>query len=102
MAQSEVNVVKSIKTTKAGVEIQLTSSRAFGVRNALVVLSIGAQKFSKSRPPEDGSLNTLIFTLMSDQFARTALGDRVIVQYGDEPKWDFGTLDKRLLDEKTE
>jgi len=101
-AQPEVNAIKSIKTLGSEVEIQLTSSRPFGVRNALVVLRIGTQKFTKSRPPEDGSLNTLIFTLTSDQFARTAFGDRVTVQYGDEPGWDFGTLDKRLLDDRAE
>jgi hypothetical protein len=58
--------------------------------------------FVGSRPPEDGSLNTLIFTLPFEQFARTAFGDRITVQYGDEPEWDFGILDKRLLDEKAE
>ena len=101
-AQPEVNVIKSIKTVRSEVEIQLTSSRAFGVRNALVVLRIGTQEFTNSRSPEDGSLNTLIFTLTSDEFARLAPGDRVTVQYGDEPGWDFGTLDKRLLDKTVE
>jgi hypothetical protein len=95
-------MIKSIKTVRSAVELQLTSSRSFGVRNALVVLRIGTQKFTKSRSPEDGSLNTLIFTLTADEFARTAPGDRVTVQYGDEPGWDFGTLDKRLLDKKAE
>jgi hypothetical protein len=32
----------------------------------------------------------------------TAPGDRVTVQYGDEPGWDFGILDKRLLDKTAE
>ena len=101
-AQPEVNVIKSMKTVGSEVELQLTSSRSFGVRNALAVLRIGTQEFTKSRSPEDGSLNTLIFTLTSDEFARLAPGDRVTVQYGNEPGWDFGTLDKRLLDKKVE
>jgi hypothetical protein len=101
-AQPEVNVIKSMKTIRSEVELQLTSSRLFGVRNALVVLHIGTQEFTKSRSPEDGSLNTLIFTLTSDEFARLAPGDRVTVQYDNEPGWDFGTLDKRLLDKKVE
>jgi hypothetical protein len=101
-AQPEVNVIKSMKTVSTGVELQLTSSRSLGVRNALVVLRIGTQKFTKSRSPEDGSLNTLIFTLTSEEFARTAPGDRIWVQYGNGPGWDFGTLDKRLLDKKAE
>ena len=101
-AQPEVNVIKSMKTVGSEVELQLTSSRSFGVRNALVVLRIGTQEFTKSRSPEDGSLNTLIFTLTSDEFARLAPGDRVTVQYDNEPGWDFGTLDKGLLDKKVE
>jgi hypothetical protein len=101
-AQPEGNVIERLTTVRSAVEIQLTSSRPFGVRNALIVLRIGSQRFTKSRPPEDGRLNTLIFTLPAEQFARTAAGDRVTVQYGDEPEWDFGTLDKRLLDKKAE
>ena len=102
MAQSEVNTIKSLRRGNSEIDRHLTSSRPFGVRNALIVLRIGSQRFTKSRPPEDGSLNTLIFTLTSDQFARTTPGDRVAVQYGDEPGWDFGPLDKRLLDEQAE
>jgi hypothetical protein len=101
-AQPEVNVIKSMKTVSSGVELRLTSSRSFEVRNALVVLRIGTQEFTKSRSPEDGSLNTLIFTLTSDEFARLAPGDRVTIQYDNEPGWDFGTLDKRLLDKTVE
>jgi len=101
-AQPEVNEIKSMKTVGSEVELQLTSSRSFGVRSALVVLRIGTQEFTKSQSPEDGSLNTLIFTLTSDEFARLAPGERVIVQYDNEPGWDFGALDKCLLDKKVE
>lgn len=93
--------VRSIRTTPSGVEIEVTSNKEFSVRNELAVLHIGAQEFTVSRYPESGDTHTLIFTLPEDEFAKTATGDPVTVQYGrgENPgeRWDFGPLDKSLL-----
>ena len=98
----EANAINAIKTVEAGVDIELTSTREFLVRDEVVVLRIGAREFKRSRSPEDGSLNTLIFTLTTEEFAATNTGDRVTVQYGRGESrsdvWDFGTLDKSRLD----
>jgi len=93
-----VNAINTIKTVEAGVDVELTSPRGFPVRNELIVLRIGTREFTRSRSPEDGSLNTLIFTLTAEEFAATATGDRVVVQCGLDEVWDFGTLDKSRLD----
>jgi hypothetical protein len=96
----QVNVIKNIQTTQAGIEIELTSPTPFPVRNAVVMLRIGNQEFTTSRHPEDGNLNTLIFTVPPEQLARAAAGERVVVQYGHDEsvQWDFGPLDRALLD----
>lgn len=94
----DVNLVKKTRTVTSGVEIEINSTRAFPVRNEIVILRIGAEEFTKSRYPEDGDLKTLIFTLTADEYARTNTGDKVTVYYGRDPstenKWDFGVIDK--------
>ncbi len=97
--QEEVNTIKSIKTVPEGIEIELYSTREFPVRNEIVRLHIGDDEFTRSRSPEDGSLNTLFFTLTVSAFeTRVATGDRVWVDFGEgSQRWDFGTLDKSLL-----
>ena len=94
-----MNRIKTIQRTQAGIEIELTSPTPFPVRNEVVVLRIGTQEFTTSRHPEDGNLNTLIFTVPPEQLARAA-GERVIVQYGhnESVQWDFGPLHRALLD----
>lgn len=90
---------------RAGVEIEVQSDREFPVRNELVMLRIGAQQFMLSRYSENGDTHTLIFTLTLDEFAKTSSGDLLTVQYGNDPnpaeRWDFGPLDKSLLNQKT-
>lgn len=97
----EVNTIKSIRTAASGVEIELNSTRIFPVRDQIVMLRIGTKEFTKSRYPRDGNLNTLIFTLPTDEFEQINTGDQVIVQYGhselNEDRWNFGLLDKSLL-----
>ncbi len=97
-----VNSVKSIKTAKSGavVEITITSTKKF-LQSDLPVLLIGDQEFTISRYPDDGSSDTLIFTLDAKDFQRTENGDRVIFQYGrgeGRNQRDFGVLDKSRLD----
>ena len=96
----QVNVIKNIRTTQVGIEIELTSPTPFPVRNEVVILRIGNQEFTTSRHPEDGNLNTLIFTVQPERFARAAVGERVVVQYGrdDSVQWDFGPLNRVLVD----
>jgi hypothetical protein len=95
-----VNVIKNIQPTPGGIEIELTSPTPFPVRNAVVMLRIGTQECMTSRYPVDGNLNTLIFTMKPEQFARAAAGERVVVQYGHDTsvQWDFGPLDRAWLD----
>lgn len=83
------------------VEIEVTSSEGFPVRNELPVLRIGKQEALLSRYPNDGDTHKLIFTLTPEEFAQTSTGDPVTVQYGrDEPGeiWNAGLLDKRVVD----
>jgi hypothetical protein len=98
----DVNTIKSIRTTPSRVEIELYSSRPFPVRALPPVLRMGSKEFTLSRNPEDGSLNTLIFTLTPDEFAQIQAGDQVTVHYGSGElpgqQWDFSVLDNDLLD----
>lgn len=99
---ADTNTVRSITTLSTGeIEIAVTSTRAFPVRNQLVSLHIGDKTFSRSRSPADGSLNTLIFLVPGDEFKKVASGDSMTVQFGNSQmpgdKWDFGALNKRML-----
>lgn len=101
-ATTDQNTVKSITATASGdIEVVVTSSREFPVRDQLVYLTIGGQQFSRSRSPADGSLNTLIFILPSDAYSRMAGGEPMSVQFGEGrfagDRWDFGTLNKGML-----
>jgi hypothetical protein len=92
-----INTIDSIRTVQSHVEIQLTSSRAFPVRNEIAVLKIGREEVTLSRYPEDGSTNTLIFTLTAAEFDHLQSGDEVTVQYGRYDavdRWYYGKLDK--------
>lgn len=108
----EVNVVKRIQTAAVKaegrssgppVEIQVDSTKEFPVRDAVVVLNIGGKEFTMSRSPEDGSLNTLIFTVSASDWASLKSGDSMAVYFGQddvknpEARWNFGALDKTLL-----
>jgi hypothetical protein len=103
MATAEpVNVIKGIgvAASRADVEIELESATEFPVRDELVVLRIGSREFTRSRYPEDGTLNRLIFVLPFDEFARLQPGETVTVEYGRKgtgPRWNFGQLTRSLL-----
>jgi hypothetical protein len=96
-----VNKIQNIKTTKAGtVEVTITSSNPF-LQSDIPVLRIGDQDFTISRYPDDGSPNTLIFTLTADEFAKAKTGEKVVFQYGrgeGRNQRDFGALDKSKRD----
>ena len=109
----DVNTVRSIRARTVNsvpvIEIELHSSREFPVRDQVVVLRIGSRDFLRSRPPDDGTLNTLIFILAPDDFTQLGDGDGMSVRYGldysDDPtaqpngerRWDFGRLNKAQL-----
>jgi hypothetical protein len=110
-AKPDVNTVKSIRAVGARVDIELHSSRAFPVRDEVVVLRIGTKEYFTSRAPADGSLHTLIFMLPAEEFSQLADGEPMTVGFGrgrvDPPdtsrgrgrssRWDFGKLDKSLF-----
>ncbi len=101
-SNADVNVITRIERVASGVEIEVKSSRPFPVRALGPELRVGTGGFLKSRSPEDGSLNALIFMLTAEEFAQTSMGDPVSVGYGQsmlpEDRWDFGPLDKSTLE----
>jgi hypothetical protein len=105
-----VNTVRSIRAVGAEVEIELHSTVEFPVRDEVVILRIGNRDITKSRPPADGSLNTLIFSLGTAEFDRLPDGGPMTVRYGkalpapgpapqaaDPAQWNFGLLNKGRL-----
>jgi len=103
------NVIRSIRTVASadslkgqpGIEIELFSDSAFPVRDELLVLRIDDQDFVLGRYLA-GETGTVIFALTHDEFDKTTTGDRVTIQYGRgvaPEEWDFGTLDKSILDQ---
>ena len=115
----DVNQLKSIRARGPAIEIEVQSSTEFPVGGQIPVLLVGSKEFAKSRHPEDGSLNTLIFILETDQFEQLADGEAVTLGFGRRhaggdltsvtpmagqsgmPEsgrhWKFGTLNKSLL-----
>lgn len=81
---------------KEKVEIMLTSPKRFPVVNAIAVLWIGEQRSKISRYADDGSTNTIIFTMNTESFAKTKNGDAIRVRYAPDSQgvWEFGKLDK--------
>lgn len=100
-AFSAVNTIKSINPVAATVEIEVHSTKPFPVRALPPVLKIGDKRFRMSRPPKDGSLHTLVFSLNASEFAQLHDGDPVVVLYGaaESPgeRWNFGRLDKSRM-----
>jgi hypothetical protein len=107
-----VNTVRSIRVVDAEVEIELHSTVEFPVRDEVVILRIGNRDITKSRPPADGSLETLIFSLGTAEFGRLPDRAAMTVRYGkalpasgpgpamqaaDPAQWNFGQLDKARL-----
>ncbi len=103
---ADTNTIQSITnvTPASGpaVDITLTSTRAFGVRNDILTLQIGTATFTLSHFSADGDTGTVIFTLTPAEFAATVTGAPVTIYYGsgspaDADAWQFGKLDKSLL-----
>jgi hypothetical protein len=107
----QVNAVTELRALASTVEITVTSSKSFPVRALPPVLTIGDARFTLSRNPVDGRLDTLIFIVPAEGFALLPDGDPIRVRYGLTPGapsaldpargdvWDFGNLDKSRLQE---
>jgi hypothetical protein len=103
----EVNTVAEIRAVGSTVEITVTSSTPFPVRALFPVLAIGDARFTLSWNPPDGRLDTLIFSIPAADFALLPDGAAMSVGYGLAPGapvepaaghvWDFGNLDKSML-----
>lgn len=107
-----VNTIKRIQTVDGVVEIEVHSTRDFPIRDQVVVLRVGDKEFLRSKTPENGSLNTLIFMLTPAQFDALTDGAAMTVKYGRDRdgegpqvevaqtarglRWDFGKLNKAL------
>ncbi len=112
-AAQDVNTVKSMRAVGNNVEIELESSKQFEIRDDLIVLRIGNKEFSRSKSPKDGSLNRLIFMIPASAFEQLADGEAMTVSFRSDnvsgdvsatggtrrggPRWDFGKLNKSLL-----
>lgn len=95
------NEVRDLRAVGPFVEIELHSSREFPVRNEVVSIRIGNTEFTRSRYPDDGRLDTLIFMLTPAEFDQAPDGQTMTVQYGKRPakglQWNFGRLKKSSL-----
>jgi hypothetical protein len=98
---SSGNAVSSIRSSADGesVEIALTASTPFQVKDDLLILSVGSQETALSRH-SGGNLREVVFKLSRAAFDAAANGDPVRVGYrrGTGDVWDFGTLNKSRLD----
>ena len=80
----------------AGVEIEITSSQPFPVRDSALTLSIGSRQFTYSRYL-GGDQHRIMFSLTAAEFASLSAGDPVVVQYGSKAVgdvWNCGRLNK--------
>ena len=105
------NRQQRLTTTEHGVEIELWSAEPFPVRALPPMLRIGSEVFSRSRYPDNGRLDTLLFLIPANRFETLTSDDSVVLYYGDPPAedaagvgtdgwsvWTFGNLRKGLLD----
>lgn len=109
LAQNDENTIDAIRSVasspylegRPGVEITLKSTRPFPVVNAIAVLEIGSARFYLSHYDEEGDLNTLTFTLSQAEFDQATDGELVSLKYEPDSQgsWNFGPLDKSLLDQ---
>lgn len=108
---NESNRMVRVATEGEIVEIELSSTVPFPTRALRPVLRIGSQEFLLSRNPDDGRLDTLIFTVPAVDFPSLNAGDDVVLYHGQVPPtgmspgetdgwsvWVFPPFDPSLLD----
>jgi hypothetical protein len=101
MTQSETNRIVAIRRVTsvagkaaAGVEIELTSTRAFPIGDALPTLTIGDRSFTLSRFGS-GKADSLVFMLEAADYAALKDGADVTLEIGGARPWSFGALRKQ-------
>lgn len=110
-SDDDVNRQVRLTTTDEWIEFELWSTKPFPTTALFPVVRIGTEDFSLSSYVDDGRLDTLIFYIPRDEFARLKSGDAVWVYYGGagapppmnavpDPSdaWSYGGFDTGLLD----
>jgi len=100
MTQSETNRIVAIRRVASvagravpGVEIELSSTRAFPIGDALPTLTIGGRSFTLSRFGS-GKADSLVFMLEAGEYAVLKDGADVMLEIGGARPWSFGALRK--------
>jgi hypothetical protein len=104
-AQSANGRITQVKAVSANtVDVEVTSEREFPVLDSVVTLHIGDKSYTVSRSPEDGSLNTLIFSVpASDLTAGANSGAEAWIDYtgqGGGLRWNLGKLNATTIGKK--
>lgn len=89
-----------VATASGQLDVELRGME-FPVQNELPSLRIGPVTSHKSRHPEDGDTQHLLFTFESAELATVPDGAEVQLRYGDAddaPRLPCGRFDRRLLD----
>ncbi len=86
---ASITSIRSVASSAAlggarGVEIEVSSDRAFPIRNAILTLHVGDRSTSLSNHP-DGDMTRAVFTLDADEFASIPDGSTASVRYGGSP-----------------
>jgi hypothetical protein len=91
LPEPDDNHIAAVRQVSAGVEIELASSRAFPITDALPVLTIGDRQYRLSRFVP-GANNRIVFLLKSAEYAGISAGAKVSLRIGGIHPWTFGTL----------
>ena len=101
-ANGRITQVKAVSANTMDVEV--TSEREFPVLDSVVTLHIADKSYTVSRSPEDGSLNTLIFSVpASDLTAGANSGAEAWIDYtgqGGGLRWNLGKLSAATIGKK--
>ena len=104
-AQNANGRISQVKAASANmVEVEVTSEREFPVLDSVVTLHIGDKSYTVSRSPQDGNLNTLIFSVpASDLTAGANSGAEAWIDYsgqGTGLRWNLGKLNATTIGKK--
>ena len=78
---AELTIISAAETNDT-IELTVRNTDNFTVGALPYVLKIGDARFSRSRSPSDGALDTLIFLIPRDTFNQINEGDLVALGYG--------------------